>query len=118
MISKTKLSTSFPSFILTFCLILLPGLDSAQDAKRAITNIAGDVYRFQNNFHFSIFTITGDGVVVTDPINREAAIWLKSEIAKLTDQKITHLVYSHSHGDHASGGRVFGEASDIIIHER
>ncbi len=23
----------------------------AQDAKRAITRIAGDLYRFQNNFH-------------------------------------------------------------------
>ena len=43
----------------------------AQD--RAITKIKGDVYRFQNRFHFSVFTVTGNGVVVTDPINAEAA---------------------------------------------
>lgn len=117
MILQTKFLAAFRVSILALCFTLLPSLTSAQGVNRAITNITGDVYRFQNNFHFSIFTITGDGVVVTDPINREAAKWLKREIEKLTDQKITHLVYSHSHGDHASGGRVFGGASDVIVHE-
>ena len=36
------------------------------------------------------------GVVVTDPINADAAGWLKAEIAKLTNQPITHLIYSHT----------------------
>ncbi|MDH3713409.1 MAG: MBL fold metallo-hydrolase [Gammaproteobacteria bacterium] len=88
----------------------------AQEAKRAITKITGDVYRFQNNFHFSVFTITGNGVVVTDPINAEAAAWLKAEIGKLTEQPITHLVYSHSHGDHASGGAAFGDVPNVVAH--
>ncbi len=117
MISKAKPLLSFRILVLALCFTLVPALASAQGANRSITNIAGDVYRFQNNFHYSIFTITGDGVVVADPINRDAAIWLKGEIEKLTDQKITHLVYSHSHGDHASGGRVFGEASEVIVQE-
>lgn len=89
----------------------------AQDAKRAVSNIAGDVYRFQNNFHFSIFVVTEDGVIVTDPINAEAAAWLKEEIAKQTDKPITHLIYSHSHGDHASGGAAFGEVPTVIAQE-
>ncbi len=89
----------------------------AQDATRAITNITGDVYRFQNNFHFSVFVVTGEGVVVTDPINAEAAAWLEAEIAKMTDQPITHLIYSHSHGDHASGGAVFADTSTVIAQE-
>ena len=88
---------------------------SAQD--RAITNIAGDVYRFQNKFHFSIFVVTDDGVVVTDPINTEAALWLRSEIGKITDQPITHLIYSHSHADHASGGSAFGDVSNVVTHQ-
>lgn len=88
----------------------------AQDAKRAVTKITGDVYRFQNNFHFSVFVVTGNGVVVTDPINADAAAWLKAEIAKITNQPITHLVYSHSHGDHASGGSAFGEVPAVIAH--
>ena len=89
----------------------------AQDTTRAVTNITGDVYRFQNNFHYSIFVVTGDGVVVTDPISADAAEWLGAEIAKMTDQPITHLVYSHSHADHASGGAFFGDIPNVIAHE-
>ena len=96
---------------------LLANSGVAQEPQRQVSNIAGDVYRFQNNFHFSVFTITGDGVVVTDPINAEAAAYLKAEIEKLTDQPITHLVYSHSHGDHASGGTAFGDVPNVIAHE-
>lgn len=92
--------------------LLSVGTSYAQD--RSVTNIAGDVYRFQNNFHYSIFVITDDGVVVTDPINTEAALWLRSEIGKLTDKPITHLIYSHSHGDHASGGAAFGDVANVI----
>jgi glyoxylase-like metal-dependent hydrolase (beta-lactamase superfamily II) len=94
---------------------LLANTGLAQE-KRAITKITGDVYRFQNKFHFSVFTITGNGVVVTDPINAEAAAWLRTEIGKLTDQPITHLVYSHSHGDHASGGAAFGDVPNVVAH--
>lgn len=93
------------------------GTVNAQDVKREITRVTDDVYRFQNKFHMNMFVITGDGVVVTDPINEEAAIWLKAEIAKLTDQPITHLVYSHSHGDHASGGTGYGEVPNVIMQQ-
>jgi len=87
----------------------------AQDATRAFTNVKGDVWRLQNNFHFSVVVVTADGVVVTDPINAEAAEWLKGEIAGRFGKPITHLVYSHSHGDHASGGAVF--AAPVVIAE-
>jgi len=90
---------------------------SAQETKREITQITDDVYRFQNRFHVNMFVVTGDGVVVTDPINAEAASWLKAEIGRLTNQPITHLVYSHSHGDHASGGTEYGDVPNVIIHQ-
>ena len=93
------------------------GAVDAQDVKREVTRVTDDVYRFQNRFHMNMFVITGDGVVVTDPINEEAATWLKAEIAKLTDQPITHLVYSHSHGDHASGGTGYGEVPNVFMQQ-
>jgi glyoxylase-like metal-dependent hydrolase (beta-lactamase superfamily II) len=93
------------------------GAAGAQDVKREITRVTDDVYRFQNQFHMNMFVITGDGVVVTDPINEAAANWLRGEIAKLTDQAITHLVYSHSHGDHASGGTEYGEVPNVIMQQ-
>lgn len=103
-----------PKLIISTLLVLLFSTASAFAQDRAVTNIAGDVYRFQNKHHYSIFVITENGVVVTDPINTIAAAWLRSEIGKLTDKPITHLIYSHSHGDHASGGAGFGEVPNVI----
>ncbi len=31
----------------------------AQDVKREITRVSGDVYRFQNKFHVNMFVVTG-----------------------------------------------------------
>ena len=82
--------------------------------KRSVTKLADGVYRLQNNFHYSMVVVTDNGVVVTDPINADAAKWIKSEIAKLTSKPITHLIYSHSHGDHASGGALLAENATVI----
>jgi len=109
--------------LLMILLVLLMGGTSiatvaqAQEVKREITRVTFDIYRFQNRFHNSMFVITGDGVVVTDPINAEAASWLRAEIAKLTDEPITHLIYSHSHGDHASGGTEYGDVPNVIMQQ-
>ena len=86
-----------------------------QETERSISRITGDVYRFQNRFHYSIFVVTGEGVVMTDPISADAADWLVDEIGKMTDLPVTHLIYSHSHGDHASGGG-FIDAPTVIAH--
>ncbi len=46
----------------------------AQNApKREIIQISGDLYRFQNNFHFSVFLVTPEGVIASDPIDADAA---------------------------------------------
>ena len=88
---------------------------AAQGGNRAITKVKGDVYRFQNSFHFSLVTVTSEGVVVVDPINASAANWLRRNLSKITDKPITHLIYSHSHADHASGGAELN-AANIIAH--
>ena len=87
-----------------------------ENAKRSLTQVAGDVYRFQNNFHFGLVVITEEGVVVADTIDAGAASWLKAELATLTDKPITHLIYSHSHADHASGGAVLAEGAAVLAH--
>lgn len=95
----------------------IAGYAIAQDApKRAITKVVGDVYRFQNNFHHSLIVLTNEGVVVVDPINIEAASWLKAELATMTDKPVSHLIYSHSHLDHASGGLVYSGSATVIAH--
>ncbi|MEP2531642.1 MBL fold metallo-hydrolase [Shimia sp.] len=101
----------------TFVLVSLINAASAQDAKRALINVEGDVYRWQNNAHFGLVVFTDSGVVVADPINAAASSWLEAEIAKKTDLPVTHLIYSHSHADHASGGEVFEDTAEIVAHQ-
>lgn len=83
---------------------------------REITRIAGEVYRFRNNSHYSIFAVTPQGVIATDPINADAARWLKDEIKSRFNQTIRYVVYSHDHADHISGGEVWADTAQIIAH--
>ena len=84
---------------------------------REITKIAGEVYRFRNNNHYSVFAVTPAGVIATDPINADAAAWLKAEIAKRFNQPIRYVIYSHDHWDHISGGQAFAETAIVVAHE-
>ena len=112
------MSARFFAILLILGLSLVGATASAQQLKREITQISDNLYRFQNNFHYSIFMVTSDGVLVTDPINRQAAGWLKAEIAKRFNQPIKYLVYSHDHVDHIAGGEVFADTAVVVAHER
>jgi len=104
--------------ILVLAVGLAAGAASAQQqTKRAITQIAGDLYRFQNNLHFSVFLVTPEGVIATDPINAEASAWLKAEIAERFGKPIRYRIYSHDHADHISGGEVFADTATIVAHD-
>lgn len=92
------------------------GTTFAQDApRREITQIAGDLYRFQNNFHYSVFLVTSEGIIATDPMDTDAATWLKNELSTRFNQSVKYVIYSHDHADHISGGEVFKEAGAIIV---
>jgi glyoxylase-like metal-dependent hydrolase (beta-lactamase superfamily II) len=89
----------------------------AQAPVREITQIAGELYRFRNNNHYSVFAVTPAGIIATDPINAEAAQWLKAELHKRFSQPIKYLIYSHDHADHISGGEVFADTATVVAHE-
>jgi len=100
-------------------VLLAAGTAEAQapnPPKREITQIKGDLYRFQNNFHYSVFLVTPAGVIATDPINADAAKWLKEEITKRFNLPIRYVIYSHDHADHISGGEVFADTATIVAH--
>ncbi len=95
-------------------LLTLPA--SGQEAQRSIEQVAGDVYRFQNNFHYAMIVATDEGIVVTDPIDEEAVAWLKDELTEKFEQPVTHMIRSHHHADHATGGQAWGDI-EVIAHE-
>jgi glyoxylase-like metal-dependent hydrolase (beta-lactamase superfamily II) len=99
-------------------LFAVQGVAAQQTPVREITQISGDLYRFRNNFHYSVLLVTRDGVIVTDPISADAARWLKAEIARRFDAPIKYLVYSHDHADHIAGGEVFDDTAVVVAHEK
>jgi glyoxylase-like metal-dependent hydrolase (beta-lactamase superfamily II) len=77
------------------------------------------IYRYGN--HQSLFVVTRDGVIATDPIGYgrpQAVTTYLEEIRKVTDQPIRYLIYSHHHFDHIAGGRPFKDAGATIIAHR
>ena len=112
----------FAAFAVTLCGAVQAqtpaAAPAAQAAVREITRIAGEVCRFRNNGHFSVFAVTPAGIIATDPINAEAATWLKDEMKKRwPDKAIKFVVYSHDHADHISGGEVWADTATVIAQD-
>lgn len=112
--TKRSLAATLGALLL---LAALAAFAQQQAPVREITKIAGEVYRFRNNFHYSIFAVTPAGVIATDPINADAAQWLKDEIRRRFNQPVRYLIYSHDHADHIAGGQVFADAATVVAHE-
>src|SRR5215203_5337146 len=81
-----------------------------------------NVYIFRNGNHQSMFVVTEDGVIATDPIaygRPTGGQQYVDEIKKVTDKPIRMLIYSHHHFDHIAGGKAFKDAgARVIAHKR
>lgn len=86
--------------------------------KWEVEKITDDIYGFRYTFYRDIFIITDDGVIATDPLNPEAAVILREEIRKITDQPVRYVAYTHSHWDHVSGGQVFKDEGAEFVAQR
>lgn len=98
-------------------LVLLARDGAAQDGY-VIEQMRDNVYRFTAGTYRSVFMVTDEGLFLTDPINPEAAAWLRAALAERFDVPIRYLAYSHSHVDHVLGGDVLtGEGVTVVAHE-
>jgi glyoxylase-like metal-dependent hydrolase (beta-lactamase superfamily II) len=80
--------------------------------------VADNVYIFRYVGHQSMFVVTPEGVIATDPIaylRPQAATTYIEEIRKVTQAPIKYLVYSHHHYDHIAGGKPFKDAGATVI---
>ncbi len=100
-----------------------PGL--AQEATPGalpadVQQIADDTYAYVNSGYVSLFIVTDEGVIATDPGSQggpERSEAYKAAIEALTDQPVRYLVYSHHHADHAIGGNVFADTATFVSHQ-
>ena len=108
-------------------LVLATAACAVQAQQRPLyqtTKVEGtdNVYIFRYGGHQSMFVVTNDGVIATDPISYgrpEAAVTYIEEIKKVSDKPIKYLIYSHHHYDHIAGGKPFKDAgAKIVAHKR
>jgi glyoxylase-like metal-dependent hydrolase (beta-lactamase superfamily II) len=99
------------------------GSASAQNSPQVSTKkVEGteNVYIFRYGGYQSMFIVTPQGVIATDPISyeRPAKPYIDA-IKAITDKPIKYVIYSHHHYDHAAGGQAFKDlGATFIAHRR
>jgi glyoxylase-like metal-dependent hydrolase (beta-lactamase superfamily II) len=87
-------------------------------APTQLEQITETLFAFRWGAYRSMFIVSDAGVIVTDPISVEAAAAYRQAIRSVTDLPVTHLVYSHTHWDHAAGGQIFkDEGAEVIAQQ-
>jgi glyoxylase-like metal-dependent hydrolase (beta-lactamase superfamily II) len=86
----------------------------------ATTKVQGtdNVYIFRYGGYQSMFIVTPEGVIATDPIaylRPQAAATYIDEIKKITPAPIRYVIYSHHHYDHIAGGKPFKDLGATFI---
>jgi glyoxylase-like metal-dependent hydrolase (beta-lactamase superfamily II) len=95
-----------------------PGTTQPANTSPVIKPVADGVYIFEYRGYQSMFVVDPAGVVVTDPMNAEAAKVYIAEIRRMTTAPIRYVVYSHHHYDHIAGGAPFKEAGAVFVAHR
>ena len=105
-------------------LAALPVFAQAPRPMIETTKVEGtdNVYLFRHGNHQSMFVVTREGVIATDPVaygRPNGGQAYLDEIKKVSDKPVKYLIYSHHHYDHVAGGKAFKDAGAIIIaHKR
>jgi glyoxylase-like metal-dependent hydrolase (beta-lactamase superfamily II) len=106
-------------------LTLAYAVHAQQPARPPIqtTKVEGTdgVYIFRNGGHQSMFIVTPEGVIATDPIaygRPTGGQAYLDEIRKVTDKPVKYMIYSHHHYDHIAGGKAFKDAGATFIAHR
>ena len=118
--------TRIACFIAALATLSLLGVAQAQQPARPqiqTTKVEGTdgVYIFRNGFHQSIFIVTNDGVIATDPVaygRPTGGQDYLNEIRKVTDKPVKYVIYSHHHYDHIAGGKAIKDAGATFIAHR
>lgn len=81
-----------------------------------VAEIGDGLYWVADGTYLTMFLVTGEGVIAVDapPSMGENIL---AAIASVTDEPVTHVVYSHTHIDHIGAAGVYPDDATVIAHE-
>ncbi|MEO8666907.1 MAG: MBL fold metallo-hydrolase [Bauldia sp.] len=91
------------------------GVPIPPDKGYYVKEIADGLYWVTEGAYTTMFLTTGQGVIVVDAPPSIGANLLKA-IAEVTDEPITHVIYSHSHADHIAAAGLYPPTATYIAH--
>jgi len=109
--AAVRLCVAAMSLTISTAATAQPGIDYLQPE---IVNVRGNLYLAQFDERATMFLVTADGIVMTDPLSADIAKWLKGEFARrFPGVPVRYVLLSHSHFDRAAGASVFTGAETI-----
>jgi glyoxylase-like metal-dependent hydrolase (beta-lactamase superfamily II) len=81
-----------------------------------VEELTDGVYWVTEGIYQVMFVTTGAGVIVVDAPPSIGQNILNA-IADVTNEPITHVIYSHSHADHISAASMYPDGATYIAHE-
>src|SRR5882762_11278679 len=100
---------------------VLTATAQAQQPPTATTKVEGtdNVYIFRYMGHQSMFIVTPDGVIATDPISERRPVKPYIDaIQAVSKAPVKYVIYSHSHFDHIAGGKPFKDLGATFVAHR
>lgn len=81
-----------------------------------VQEIKDGLYWLTDGSYQTMFLTTGEGVIAIDAPPSIGEKYLQA-ISEVTDEPVTHFIYSHNHGDHIGTASIFPSDATYIAHE-
>lgn len=81
-----------------------------------VEEVSGGLYWVTDGLFGMMFLVTGEGVIAVDAPPTIGENILKA-VAEVTQEPITHVIYSHSHADHIGAAGLYPEDAVYIAQE-
>ena len=82
----------------------------------SVIEIKDGLYWVNSGGYQVMFLTTGKGVIAVDAPEAIGEKYLQA-ISDVTDEPITHVIYSHTHKDHIGAAHIFPDDAVYIAHQ-
>jgi cyclase len=83
----------------------------------AIQKVAGNVYMIPGAGGNTAAFVTANGVVLVDTKLANNGQAILDQVKSISDKPITHIINTHTHGDHNGSNQFFPANVEIVVHE-